>query len=163
MSGVRDVKGEAIEASPSCTTVLASASSSRASMPPAFFFFRFLSLRSPSPSLSRRPTPTCAAFKAPTSFVPSPHISTVIPRSFSTPTMASFCSGDVRANTLTRLIRASSSAGAVSSWAAIAAARASPPMHSTNFFSSASSDLASRAKAVDTGSPSSTVLQSNEG
>ena len=44
-------------------------------------------------------TPTCAAFSAPTSFVPSPHISVAQPAARSTRNTASFCSGDTLANT----------------------------------------------------------------
>ena len=63
-------------------------------------------------------TPTCAARSAGASFTPSPVIATMSPRAFSACTMRSFCSGAMRAHTLTvamRSRRASSLSVAISS------------------------------------------------
>ncbi len=50
-------------------------------------------------------TPTCAARSAGASFTPSPVIATMSPRAFSACTMRSFCSGAMRAQTLTLAMR----------------------------------------------------------
>ena len=63
-------------------------------------------------------TPTCAARSAGASFTPSPVMATMSPRAFSACTMRSFCSGAMRAQTLTvamRSRRASSLSVAISS------------------------------------------------
>mmetsp|Transcript_46833 Transcript_46833/g.118028 ORF Transcript_46833/g.118028 Transcript_46833/m.118028 type:complete len:366 (+) Transcript_46833:613-1710(+) len=57
----------------------------------------FLVLASPKPV--SRATPTWAAFSAPTSLVPSPHIRVMWPWSRSVDNTHSFCSGAMRANT----------------------------------------------------------------
>ena len=46
-------------------------------------------------------TPTCACLSAPTSLVPSPHMSVVAPAELSDSTISSFCLGATRANTAT--------------------------------------------------------------
>ena len=75
-------------------------------------------------------TPTCAARSAGASFTPSPVIATISPRAFSACTMRSFCSGAMRAQTLTVAMRshsASSSSAAISSPVSKSPSRSASP------------------------------------
>mmetsp|Transcript_10522 Transcript_10522/g.33470 ORF Transcript_10522/g.33470 Transcript_10522/m.33470 type:complete len:380 (-) Transcript_10522:94-1233(-) len=124
MLPVLHVNGLAIEASPNRTTVASSPSSSMRSsasrsdscadlglpplpslplLPPLPFP---LPLPLPLPPLAGAArsaftidTPTLACLRAPTSLVPSPHMSTPSPRARSADTTSSFCAGATRAHT----------------------------------------------------------------
>ena len=128
---VREVKGDATDASPRATKLSSSSASARARRESSrVFFFRLeeeevdfflfvffldpflssLALLNPSSAsrclASKSGTltieiPTCAILRAPTSFVPSPHISVIDPFPFRAAITASFCRGAWRANTVT--------------------------------------------------------------
>mmetsp|Transcript_23750 Transcript_23750/g.80185 ORF Transcript_23750/g.80185 Transcript_23750/m.80185 type:complete len:312 (+) Transcript_23750:379-1314(+) len=148
MDDIFEANGDAMEASPSLTSLGSRSSRSSAAA------------KSAAPSAASD-TPTCARFSAPTSLVPSPHISVVRPEALSVATTSSLPSGRTRANTTATGHSAAAAAAPQASKASprttmsCVAARPARPSKSKGKNSSSASSASSSSDSSDSSADSS--------